>query len=172
MCCLVLMRFLVMLTGRRLRMPDQVWELFQLQVPTRKNINDWVFLSLICFEEISHHTLDIEHMTIVGVVLKIFGDVSKVRQIFCVLTRAVNILHAMLTNNALTLDIDELNADVRYRQTNGSLSRLNKRWVIGRRRWNRSFAFLELLDWFSCRFGASKFFDNGRSEILEWESQD
>lgn len=75
----------------------------------------------------SHHALDIEHMTIVSVVLEIFGNVSKVRQVLGVLARTVDVLNAMLANDSLAFDVDELNANVRYRQTDGSLAGLNKR---------------------------------------------
>lgn len=64
------------------------------------------------YKEFSHHTLDVEHMTIMSVVFKIFGDVSKVWEFFGVLTGTVYVFNAMLANNALALDVNELNADV------------------------------------------------------------
>lgn len=50
-----------------------------------------------------------------NVVIKIFGNVCKVRQIFGILGRAVDVLNAMLANHSLTLNVDKLDAVVRYR---------------------------------------------------------
>lgn len=68
-----------------------------------------------------------EHVTIVNVVVKIFGNVCKMGQIFGVLARAVDILHTVLAYHPLAVDVNELNTVVRYRQTNGTLHRMYER---------------------------------------------
>lgn len=159
------MRFHVKLVGKRLRKLDRAWELFQLQDPKTKR--SWKLRNFRQFFKFSHHTVHMEHVTIVNVVLKIFGNVCKMGKIFGVLTRAINVLHTVLANHSLTVDVNELNTVVRYRQTNGTFHRMYERCVVGRRRWYHTVSFLELLNRFSSRFCASKLFYNGWSEILE-----
>ena len=55
----------------------------------------------------THHTVNIKHMTIMNIILKIFGNVCKMWKIFGILTRAVDILNAKQTEQEKTFKISK-----------------------------------------------------------------
>lgn len=134
-----------------------------------KNNREWILPATS--SRTTYHGLHIEDVTIVRVIVAIFGNVCKVWKIFSVLTGAIDIFNAVLTNHSLTFNVDELNSVVRYREANWSLDRMHEWRMVWRTRRYHAISFLELLDRFTSRFCSAKLFNHGRSEVLQWKKR-
>lgn len=137
-------------------------------------------------------------MTVVRIVIGVFCDVRKMRQIVSILACAIYISYFMLTYRSLRmslksaewriillnvlfwwieitylrLDINELNASVWYQNVNSTFHVLVNivQYCItdARIRSRYSFAFFQFLNRFACGFGPTQLFHHSWAQILQW----